>query len=114
MPWFPDFIAAVELVRMQTRATARADPVMQYFSALNQGDTAALETVWPGDVVVYNPRAGRTDRPNLSSAHHAHGGRTGRRKTSSTKRAPTRRSARVTSRPHLVGVGSCGGTGRGR
>ena len=58
MPWFPDFIAAVELVRRQTRATAREDPVMQYFSALNQGDTAALETVWPGDVVVYDPRAG--------------------------------------------------------
>ena len=58
MPWFPDFIAAVELVRRQTSATARADPVMQYFSALNRGDTAALETVWPGDVVVYDPRAG--------------------------------------------------------
>jgi ketosteroid isomerase-like protein len=58
MPWFPDFIAAVELVRRQTRDAASTDPVMQYFSALNEGDTAALETVWPGDVVVYDPRAG--------------------------------------------------------
>src|SRR5438046_1844565 len=49
MPWFPDFVGAVELVRRQTRAAARADPVAQYFTALNEGDTSALETVWPGD-----------------------------------------------------------------
>ena len=30
----------------------------QYFAALDQGDTHALETVWPGEVVVYDPRAG--------------------------------------------------------
>lgn len=58
MPWFPDFVAAVELVRSQTRAAARADPVTQYFSALNEGDTSTLETAWPGDVLVYDPRAG--------------------------------------------------------
>jgi ketosteroid isomerase-like protein len=58
MPWFPDFVAAVELVRRQTRAIAAADPVMQYLTALNQGDASALETAWPGDVVVYDPRAG--------------------------------------------------------
>jgi ketosteroid isomerase-like protein len=58
MPWFPDFIAAVELARMQTRAAAVADPVTQYFTALNTGDASALESVWPGDVVVYDPRAG--------------------------------------------------------
>ena len=58
MPWFPDFVAAVELVRRQTRVAARADPVAQYFAALNKGDTSALETGWPGDVVVYDPRAG--------------------------------------------------------
>jgi ketosteroid isomerase-like protein len=58
MPWFPDFIAAVEMVRAQTRTAARADPVAQYFTALNEGDTSALETAWPGDVVVYDPRAG--------------------------------------------------------
>ena len=58
MPWFPDFVSAVELVRQQKRAAGRADPVGQYFAALNSGDTHALETVWPGEVVVYDPRAG--------------------------------------------------------
>src|SRR5437763_5719540 len=58
MPWFPDFVSAVELARRQTRAAGRADPVGQYFTALNNGDTRALETVWPGEVVVHDPRAG--------------------------------------------------------
>ncbi len=58
MPWFPDFANAAELARTQTRAAGRADPVGQYFTALNKGDTRALETVWPGEVVVYDPRAG--------------------------------------------------------
>jgi ketosteroid isomerase-like protein len=58
MPWFPDFVSAVELTRRQTRAAGQADPVGQYFTALNKGDTQALETVWPGEVVVYDPRAG--------------------------------------------------------
>ncbi len=58
MPWFPDFTSAVELVRRQTRAAGQADPVGQYFTALNKGDYHALETVWPGEVVVYDPRAG--------------------------------------------------------
>ena len=58
MPWFPDFASAVELARQQTRATGLADPVGQYFAALNSGDTRALETVWPGEVVVHDPRAG--------------------------------------------------------
>src|SRR6478609_2486604 len=58
MPWFPDFLNAVELVRTETRAAARSDPVAQYFTALNSGDASALESVWPGDVVVYDPRAG--------------------------------------------------------
>jgi len=58
MPWFPDFANAVELVRRQTRATGLADPVTQYFEALNNGDTHALEDVWPGEVVIYDPRAG--------------------------------------------------------
>jgi hypothetical protein len=35
MPWFPDFASAVELARKQTRAAGRADPVGQYFAALN-------------------------------------------------------------------------------
>jgi hypothetical protein len=58
MPWFPDFTSAVELARRQTRAAGQADPVAQYFTALNDGDTQALETVWPGEVVIYDPRAG--------------------------------------------------------
>jgi ketosteroid isomerase-like protein len=58
MPWFPDFANAVELARLQTRADGRADPVGRYFAALNDGDADDLETVWPGEVVVYDPRAG--------------------------------------------------------
>jgi len=58
MPWFPEFASAVELARRQTRAAGHADPVGQFFTALNKGDTRALETAWPGEVVVYDPRAG--------------------------------------------------------
>jgi ketosteroid isomerase-like protein len=58
MPWFPDFANAAELARGQTRATGLADPVGEYFAALNDGDTRILETVWPGEVVIYDPRAG--------------------------------------------------------
>lgn len=58
MPWFPDFVSAVELARRETRSAGQADPVRQYFTALNHGDPGALETVWPGEVVVYDPRAG--------------------------------------------------------
>ena len=43
MPWFPDFVAAVELARRQTRAAGEADPVAQYFAALDRGDAHALE-----------------------------------------------------------------------
>jgi hypothetical protein len=48
MPWFPDFASAVELARGQTRAAGLADPVGQYFTALNEGDPHALADVWPG------------------------------------------------------------------
>jgi ketosteroid isomerase-like protein len=58
MPWFPDFTIGVELVRRQTRAAGQADPVMQYFAALNAGDAQALEQAWPGEVVIHDPRAG--------------------------------------------------------
>ena len=58
MPWFPDFVAAAELARQQNRAAGRADPVARYLNALTEGDTHALETVWPGEVVVHDPRAG--------------------------------------------------------
>ena len=58
MPWFPDFIGAAELARREARATGRADPVAQYLTAVSEGDTRPLETVWPGEVVVHDPRAG--------------------------------------------------------
>jgi ketosteroid isomerase-like protein len=58
MPWFPDFAGAVELARLKTRTAGQADPVAQYFTALNHGDAGALETVWPGEVVIHDPRAG--------------------------------------------------------
>jgi ketosteroid isomerase-like protein len=58
MPWFPDFANAAELARAQLRAAGRADPVGQYFTALDSGNAHALETVWPGEVVVYDPLAG--------------------------------------------------------
>jgi ketosteroid isomerase-like protein len=58
VPWFPEFVNALELVRRQTRAAGLADPATQYLRALSHGDAAVLETVWPGDVVVHDPRAG--------------------------------------------------------
>ena len=36
MPWFPDFVAAVELVRRETRAAGQDDPVAQYLHALER------------------------------------------------------------------------------
>ncbi len=50
---------AVELARRQTRATGLTDPVGQYFNALESGRIDDLETVWPGQVVIYDPRAGK-------------------------------------------------------
>ena len=58
MPWFPDFVGAIELARQQTRSSGQADPVAEYFSVLQSGATHDLKTVWPGDVVIYDPRAG--------------------------------------------------------
>src|ERR1700722_256753 len=58
MPWFPEFTSAVELVRLQTREAGRADPVGHYVAALNKQDATDLETAWPGQVVIYDPRAG--------------------------------------------------------
>ncbi|MGS0685163.1 nuclear transport factor 2 family protein [Nakamurella sp. GG22] len=59
MPWFPEFYSAVELARRQTHAAGQADPVGQYFSAVTRGDTQLLERAWPGEVVVFDPRAGK-------------------------------------------------------
>jgi ketosteroid isomerase-like protein len=83
MPWLPDFTNAVELARIETRAAGQADPVSQYVSALNSGDTRALENVWPADVVVYDPRAGEVrghkqlrsfvrESQSLLARRHAH------------------------------------------
>src|SRR3954470_6527705 len=58
MPWFPDFVAAGELARKQTRAAGLAYPVAQYFTALEEGDARMLETAWPGGVVIHDPRVG--------------------------------------------------------
>jgi ketosteroid isomerase-like protein len=58
MPWFPEFVAAAELARRETRAAGQADPVAAYLKALDAGNVKTLETVWPGEVVIYDPRAG--------------------------------------------------------
>src|SRR5260370_16838671 len=58
MPWFPEFTSAVELARLQTRAAGHSDPVGHYVAALNKKDATDLETVWPREVVIYDPRAG--------------------------------------------------------
>jgi hypothetical protein len=58
MPWFPEFTTAVELARRQTRAAGQADPVAQYLAALTEGDARSLQKVWPGEIVIYDPKAG--------------------------------------------------------
>ena len=58
MPGFPDFVAAVELTRQEPHAAGHADAVAHYFAALDSGDIHGLEALWPGNVVVYDPRAG--------------------------------------------------------
>lgn len=58
MPWFPDFANAVELARRQTREAGLADPVAQYLRSMTEGDTHGLEDVWPGDLVIHDPRVG--------------------------------------------------------
>jgi len=58
VPWFPDFVGALEPARKEVRAAGRDDPVGQYVAALNDGDARVLETAWPGEVVVHDPHAG--------------------------------------------------------
>jgi ketosteroid isomerase-like protein len=58
LPWFPDFVGAVELARHEARAAGQADPVAQYLRALDAGDSDVLESTWPSEVVVLDPRVG--------------------------------------------------------
>jgi len=58
MPWFPDMVAAIELARRQARVAGQVDPVAQYLTALSERDPSPLEMTWPGQVVIYDPRAG--------------------------------------------------------
>jgi len=58
MPWFPDFVAATELARRDSRTAGRTDPVTQYLQALEDGSPRTLETIWPGEIVIEDPRAG--------------------------------------------------------
>ena len=58
MPWFPDFVSAVELARSELRAAGRSDPVAQYVHALSDGTTGVLEGAWPGRIEVFDPRGG--------------------------------------------------------
>ena len=37
MPWFPDFVAAAELARQETRVDDQADPVAAVFLCTGQG-----------------------------------------------------------------------------
>jgi limonene-1,2-epoxide hydrolase len=58
MPWFPEFVSAAELARRQAREEGHTDPVAQYLAALDSGDSRGLELVWPGEVVIQDPRVG--------------------------------------------------------
>jgi hypothetical protein len=59
MPWLPEFTSAAELARKELRAAGQADPVAQYLGALSDGTSRTLETAWPGQIVIDDPRAGR-------------------------------------------------------
>ena len=67
MPWFPEFASAAQLAREQVRQDGLADPVGEYLAALREGDTRILETVWPGQVEIDDPRGGqiRGDRKSV-------------------------------------------------
>ena len=58
MPWFPDFVAAAELVRRDRQVAGQADPVARYLRTLTTGDAHDLEAVWPGRITVFDPLAG--------------------------------------------------------
>ena len=108
MPWLPDFTNAVELARRQTRAAGQADPVSQYVKALNSGRSSDLETVWPAEVVVYDPQAGEVrghkqlrrfvkESKSFLAKRHA--------RTETVASTVASRRAVVELLVHLVGVG---------
>ena len=61
MPWLPEFTSAVELARRELVRAERADPVAQYLAAVTRGESRDLESVWSGQVLVLDPRAGRVE-----------------------------------------------------
>ena len=58
MPWLPEFSNAVELARAQTRADGSGRSCRTVLHSTEQWRHAALEDVWPGEVVIHDPRAG--------------------------------------------------------
>ena len=54
----PGGLAYVALSNSWIIINVGGGPTDDNFRALNSGDTRALEDVWPGEVVVYDPRAG--------------------------------------------------------
>ena len=70
MPWFPDFVSAVELARSEQRAAGRSDPVAQYVHALNDGAAGVLEGAWPGRIEVLRPA--RRRHPGSPEAAQVH------------------------------------------
>ncbi|MEV5967594.1 nuclear transport factor 2 family protein [Kribbella sp. NPDC051952] len=58
MPWFPEFSTAIELARRDAKEAGQSDPVAQYLKAFEDGRAGALERVWPGEVIIHDPRAG--------------------------------------------------------
>jgi hypothetical protein len=56
MPWLPDFVSAVELARLSSRAAGLADPVTRYVAAVQKGDVRdLLPSVFP-DTCRASPR----------------------------------------------------------
>jgi hypothetical protein len=58
MPWFPDFVAAAELARRETRAAGQSDPVAHHVTALTRGDANALEATAQAGLAVFERDAG--------------------------------------------------------
>ena len=59
MPWFSEFVAAAELARREIRVPPvrliRSRSTSLHWTSAHAD---ALETVWPGEIAIYDPRAG--------------------------------------------------------